>query len=57
MEYKQLSPTIVIRSSDGAKVDLDDPEYLAWLAEGNSPFPPDPPVGEELIVSIAEHEA
>lgn len=41
MKYKQLSPTIVMRSADWVQVPLDDPDFLAWLDEGNSPFPPD----------------
>ena len=41
MKYKQLTPEVVMRSADWVQVPLDDPDYLAWLAEGNSPFPPD----------------
>jgi len=48
MDYKMLSPTLVIRSEDGAKVSPDDPEFLKWLKEGNSPFPPDPPSESEI---------
>lgn len=48
MEYKQLSPTLVIRVSDGLKIAPDDPEYLKWLEDGNNPFPPDPPLDAEI---------
>jgi len=48
MEYKQLSPDIVIRSIDGVRVAVKDTGFQAWLAEENSPFPPDPPAAEEL---------
>ena len=41
MKYKQLSADVVMRSEDWVQVPLDDPEFLAWMAEGNSPFPPD----------------
>jgi hypothetical protein len=48
MDYKQLSPDLVIRSACGRPVKMDDVNYLIWLGADNSPFPPDPPVGEEL---------
>lgn len=48
MDYKMLSPTIVIRTLDGARVSPDDPKFLEWLDDGNSPFPPDPPSTEEI---------
>jgi hypothetical protein len=54
MKYKQLSEKLVIRSSDGVKVSVDDPDYVAWLKEGNSPFPPYPPVGKELDNILSE---
>ena len=58
MDYKQFSPTLVIRSACGSPVKMDDPEYLKWLAAPNSPFPPDPPVGDELatLLSVKEVE-
>jgi hypothetical protein len=54
MEFKQMSPDIVIRSSTGEVIDVNDAEYIAWLENGNSPFPPDPPVGEELEQIVNE---
>ncbi len=48
MDYKQFSSDLVIRSACGSPVKMDDPNYLKWLGAGNSPFPPDPPVGAEL---------
>ena len=54
MEFKQLSPDLVIRSSTCEVIDVNDAEYIAWLDNGNSPFPPDPPVGEELKQVINE---
>jgi hypothetical protein len=35
---------------------MDDPEYLAWLEAGNSPFPPDPPEGDALTSLVAEEK-
>jgi len=48
MDYKMFSPDVVVRSEDGEVIETDDPDFLAWLDAGNSPFPPDPPVGDEL---------
>jgi hypothetical protein len=41
VKYKQLSADVVMRCSDWVQVPLDDPDFLAWLEEGNSPFAPD----------------
>jgi hypothetical protein len=41
VKFKQLSPEVVIRAADGVQVPPDDPDFLAWVGEGNSPFPPD----------------
>lgn len=41
--YK-LTNNSVIRISDGAWVGLENTEYLAWLAEGNTPEPADIPL-------------
>ena len=53
MDYKQFSGTLVIRSACGCPVKMDDPNYLKWLAEPNSPFPPDPPTGNELVTLLS----
>lgn len=39
----------IFRINDGASIPIDEnnrdyKEYLAWLAEGNQPLPPDEPV-------------
>jgi len=44
--YKLYKSTIVIRLSDNAFIpfdinNVDYIEYLAWLAEGHTPLPPD----------------
>jgi hypothetical protein len=57
VDYKQFSGTLVIRSACGCPVKMDDPEYLKWLAAPHSPFPPDPPVGDELKALLATKEA
>lgn len=57
MDYKQLSPTLVVRSACGCAIKADDPNYLKWLGAGNSPFPPDPPKGDELDAVLAIKEA
>ena len=31
-----------------------NPEYLAWLAEGNTPLPADPPTPQQLLSSIEQ---
>ena len=56
MDYKQLSPTLVVRSTCGCPVKMDDKNYLKWLGAGNSPFPPDPPQGNELDTVLATKE-
>lgn len=42
---------IIIRISDGARIppderNIDYQEFLAWVAEGNAPLPPDEPPAE-----------
>lgn len=45
--YKHLSDIIVAKIDDDGlsrmSCSIDNPEYLAWLAEGNTPEPADPP--------------
>ena len=49
MKYKILSKFVILRLEDGANIPTDPAntdyqEYLKWLAEGNTPLPPDEPV-------------
>lgn len=44
--YKLLNENTVLRIEDGAAIPFDPAntdyqQYLAWLAEGNEPLPPD----------------
>ena len=44
--YKLLNQNTVLRIKDGAAIpfdlaNTDYQQYLAWLAEGNEPLPPD----------------
>lgn len=41
--------TEVIRVVDNASVPVSHPEYVRWLAEGNTPLPADEPTLEELL--------
>ena len=38
-------------------VSLDNPEYLAWLEEGNEPLPPDPTPEPESLTAQQKLEA
>jgi hypothetical protein len=57
MDYKQFASDLVVRSACGSSVKMDDPNYLKWLGAPNCPFPPDPPVGDELAAFVAAKEA
>lgn len=54
MNYKYLSDTIVAKIDDDGlsrmSCSIEHPEYLAWLAEGNTPEPADPPDPNTLIL-------
>lgn len=55
--YKLTNYNQVIRISDSfiIPVNFGEPlyvEYLAWLAEGNTPLPADPPTPAELFAAI-----
>jgi hypothetical protein len=47
MNYKYLTETVVAKIDDDglsrSSCSIENPEYLAWLAEGNTPEPADVP--------------
>jgi len=57
MDYKMFSPDVVVRSEDGEVVKIDDADFQKWLDGGNSPFPPDPPVGDELESAVTAYKS
>ena len=55
--YKLTQGTSIIRTADGACIPADPAnrdysEYLAWLDEGNTPEPVDPPAPPEIQSEI-----
>ena len=60
--YKLTKSNSIIRLADNATIPLPANEsegwkYEAWLAEGNTPFPVDPPTIDELNAPIFEEIA
>lgn len=54
--YKYMTPNnrTVVKFVNGVNVgggSSDDAAYLAWLAEGNTPEPVDPPTPEQLLAA------
>lgn len=58
--YKYLSDSVVAKIYDDGisrmSCSVEHPDFLRWLAEGNTPLPADPPTQAELDAA-AEREA
>ena len=58
MNYKYLTDTVVAKIDDDGKsrvsCSIENPEYLAWLAEGNTPTPADPLPNPRIAEIYAE---
>ena len=45
-QIQRVNRTIDTEPGNIVNMTVEEPEYLAWLAEGNTPLPPDAPPTE-----------
>jgi len=58
MNYKYLTGTTLSKIDDDglsrSSCTVDNLDYLAWLAEGNTPLPVDPPTPQQILSELEQ---
>lgn len=59
MNYKLVSQNAAVRLEDDGSshfsCSIDDPEYVKWISDGNTPLPLDPPTPSDILGMAEEH--